>query len=121
MSQTYFAYSNKIVIYVSGITYPAGLEDLDFVNLETCLLLNRLSMKSLQHVHPIFFLLVANILEVSGDAVIRTSIYNHNGWARLGLMLIGGFLVFGYGTVLNLTPVEFGQVVGLYIATLFVV
>ncbi|HKY18907.1 MAG TPA: hypothetical protein VJL82_08230, partial [Rhizomicrobium sp.] len=29
-------------------------------------------------------------------------------------------LLAGYGTFLNLAPLEFGQVVGLYIATLFV-
>ena len=29
-------------------------------------------------------------------------------------------LLTGYGTFLNLAPLEFGQVVGLYIATLFV-
>jgi hypothetical protein len=32
-----------------------------------------------------------------------------------------GCLLFGYGLFLNLAPLEFGQVVGLYIATLFVV
>src|SRR5256885_1495400 len=31
------------------------------------------------------------------------------------------FRSFGYGFFLNLAPIEFGQVVGLYIATLFVV
>ena len=36
-------------------------------------------------------------------------------------MLLGAVLLFGYGSSLNLAPVEFGQVVGLYIATLFVV
>ena len=36
-------------------------------------------------------------------------------------MLLGGILLFGYGYSLNLAPVEFGKVVGLYIATLFVV
>ena len=30
-------------------------------------------------------------------------------------------LLAGYGTFLNLAPLEFGKVVGLYIATLFVV
>ena len=30
-------------------------------------------------------------------------------------------LLFGYGSFLNLAPLEFGKVVGLYIATLFVV
>jgi hypothetical protein len=78
-------------------------------------------IKALQNLHPVFFLLIATILEVSGDAIIRTSIYNHTGIARIGLMLIGALLLFGYGYSLNLAPVEFGQVVGLYIATLFVV
>lgn len=36
-------------------------------------------------------------------------------------MIAGGLLLFGYGTSLNLAPVEFNQVVGMYIATLFVV
>jgi small multidrug resistance family-3 protein len=78
-------------------------------------------IKLLQNIHPIVFLLVATTLEVSGDAIIRTSIYNQAGLARIGLMLIGAILLFGYGVSLNLAPVEFGKVVGLYIATLFVV
>jgi len=78
-------------------------------------------IKIIQNIHPAFFLLVATILEVSGDAIIRTSIYNHTGLMRIGLMIIGAILLFGYGSILNLAPVEFGQVVGLYIATLFIV
>jgi hypothetical protein len=66
-------------------------------------------------------LLAATILEVSGDAVVRTAIYNHVGPARLGLFLAGAALLLGYGTLLNLAPLDFGQVVGLYLATLFVV
>ena len=71
--------------------------------------------------HPLIFLLVATILEVSGDAVVRTAIYDHVGFVRLGLFICGAVLLLGYGTFLNLAPLEFGQVVGLYIATLFVV
>ncbi len=78
-------------------------------------------LKTIQNIHPFFFVLLATVLEVIGDAIIRTSIYNHTGIARIGLMVIGGILLFGYGSSLNLAPVEFGQVVGLYIATLFVV
>lgn len=59
--------------------------------------------------------------DVSGDAVVRFAIYNHAVPARLGLFLEGAALLFGYCTLVNLTPLEFGQVVGLYIATLFVV
>jgi small multidrug resistance family-3 protein len=66
-------------------------------------------------------LLAATILEASGDAVVRVAIYNHAGIVRLGLFVAGAALLFSYGTLLNLAPVQFGQVVGLYLASLFVV
>ena len=75
----------------------------------------------LQGIPLALLLLIATVLEVSGDAVVRLAIYNHAGTARLALLLAGGALLLGYGTFLNLAPLEFGQVVGLYIATLFVV
>ena len=76
---------------------------------------------ALQGIPAVILLLAATILEVSGDAVVRTAIYNHAGFARFGLFFAGAALLFGYGTLLNLAPLEFGQVVGLYLATLFVV
>jgi small multidrug resistance family-3 protein len=48
-------------------------------------------------------------------------IYQHVGATRIALFLAGAALLFGYGSFLNLAPIEFGRVVGLYIATLFVV
>ncbi len=76
---------------------------------------------ALQGIPVMILLLVATILEVSGDAIVRTAIYGHVGLARLGLFFTGAVLLFGYGTLLNLAPLQFGQVVGLYLATLFVV
>ena len=78
-------------------------------------------IRQLQHIHPIVFILIATIFEVSGDALVRTAIYKHAGLIRIGFMGIGAALLFMYGFSLNLAPVEFGQVVGLYIATLFIV
>lgn len=78
-------------------------------------------LKLLQGVHPLVFLVIATTLEVSGDAVVRMAIYNHVGPIRVALFLAGAVLLFGYGSFLNLAPLEFGRVVGLYIATLFVV
>lgn len=66
-------------------------------------------------------LLVATTLEVSGDAIVRMAIYQHSGLPRIGLLLAGATLLFGYGAFVNTAPMEFGRVVGLYIATLFVV
>ena len=45
----------------------------------------------------------------------------HATGPRVLLFLGGAGLLFGYGFMLNLAPLEFGRVVGLYIATLFVV
>ena len=78
-------------------------------------------IKAFQNIHPVVFLIIATTLEVSGDAIIRMCIYNHTGLARIGFGLLGTLLLLGYGISLNLAPVEFSQVVGLYIATLFVV
>jgi small multidrug resistance family-3 protein len=75
----------------------------------------------LQGFHPLVLLVIATLLEVGGDAVVRLAIYNHTGWVRLSLFIAGAALLFGYGSFLNLTPLDFGRVVGLYIATLFVV
>jgi len=38
----------------------------------------------------------------------------------LALFILGAALLAGYGTFLNLAPLEFNQVVGLYLAVLFV-
>jgi hypothetical protein len=76
---------------------------------------------ALQGIPPLVLLIIATILEVSGDAVVRIGIYSHGGLLRVGLLAAGGLLLLGYGSLLNLAPVEFGRVVGLYIATLFVV
>jgi hypothetical protein len=69
----------------------------------------------------LLLLLIATTLEVSGDAVVRLAIYQHAGIVRIALFLAGAALLFGYGSFLNIAPVDFGRVVGLYIATLFVV
>ena len=77
--------------------------------------------KTLQAIPIPILLVVATTLEVSGDTVVRLAIYNHAGYVRAALFLVGAILLLGYGSSLNTAPVEFGRVVGLYIATLFVV
>jgi hypothetical protein len=78
-------------------------------------------MKALQGIHPLVLLVIATTLEASGDAIVRMAIFNHVGAIRIPLFVGGAALLLGYGTFLNLAPFEFGRVVGLYIATLFVV
>jgi hypothetical protein len=78
--------------------------------------------KILHGVPLLVLLIIATVLEVSGDAVVRVAIYDHHaGATRIVLFFAGAALLFGYGSFLNLAPLDFGRVVGLYIATLFVV
>jgi small multidrug resistance family-3 protein len=66
-------------------------------------------------------LIVATTLETTGDALVRIGIYDRVGFNRLMPMILGAILLFGYGFILNLAHLPFERVVGLYIATLFVV
>jgi hypothetical protein len=67
------------------------------------------------------FLVVATSFEAVGDAIVRMGIAQNSWLPRCLLFAAGAILLFGYGLSVNLAPVEFGRVVGLYIATLFIV
>jgi hypothetical protein len=67
------------------------------------------------------FVLAATVLEATGDAIVRIALHHQSLWARVGLFLLGYLLLALYGTSLNLAPVEFAAVTGIYVATLFVV
>jgi hypothetical protein len=68
-----------------------------------------------------FYVLLATVLEACGDAVVRMALHKQAGGARVALFVAGAVCLTLYGTSLNLAPVEFAQVTGIYIATLFVV
>lgn len=78
-------------------------------------------LKVLQNIHPLILLLIATVLEVSGDAMVRVGLYDRSGFMRIMVLAAGAACLFGYGSFLNIAPLTFGRVVGLYIATLFVV
>src|SRR5579872_3879243 len=70
----------------------------------------------------VFALLVAaTTLESFGDATVRIGLYSRTGVARMAVLMGGAALLFGYGVMLNLAPLPFERIVGLYIATLFCV
>lgn len=66
------------------------------------------------------FLILATALEVFGDAVVRMGLGQQFVANRLAYFVAGAVLLFGYGLSLNTAPIEFEKVVGIYIATLFV-
>ncbi|HEY3883639.1 MAG TPA: hypothetical protein VGL62_00430 [Vicinamibacterales bacterium] len=67
------------------------------------------------------FVLAATIFEAGGDAIVRLGLRHPSMWGRLGLFVLGGGLLTAYGTSLNLAPVEFATVTGMYVALLFLV
>src|SRR5580765_3782676 len=67
------------------------------------------------------FVFAATAFEAAGDAIVRIALHRQSLSARIGLFLLGYTLLALYGTSLNLAPVEFAAVTGLYVATLFVV
>jgi hypothetical protein len=67
------------------------------------------------------FLIAATSFEATGDALVRQGLFERVGLGRIGVMAVGALLLFLYGVMLNLAPLPFARVVGLYIATLFIV
>lgn len=78
-------------------------------------------MTASEILRSLLFLLLATTLEVSGDSLVRKALLEYAGGTRGILMAVGAALLLGYGTLVNLAPVPFDRVVGLYIATLFLV
>src|ERR1700686_2782370 len=67
------------------------------------------------------YVVAATIFEAVGDAVMRVALrapYALPG--RIGLFALASLLLTMYGLFLNLAPVEFATVTGIYLASLFV-
>ena len=65
-------------------------------------------------------LILATAFEVSGDAIVRLGLGSRAALTKVACFLAGAVLLFAYGLTLNLAPLPFHKVVGIYIATLFV-
>jgi hypothetical protein len=72
-----------------------------------------------RHFIPFAFLVLATTLEASGDAIIRVGLRPHPISARIALMLAGTVILYGYGLTLNLAPLDWGRLIGAYVATFF--
>ena len=70
---------------------------------------------------PLALLVLATSLEASGDAIVRIGLRPHAIPARVLLMLAGAVVLYSYGVTLNLAPLDWGRLVGAYVATFFVV
>jgi small multidrug resistance family-3 protein len=64
-----------------------------------------------------FIFIIAALLEISGDAIIRKGLRNSGI-----LLIISGFVVVGsYGLVVNIVKWDFSKLLGVYVAVFAVV
>jgi len=61
-------------------------------------------------------LVLAALLEVGGDAVIRIGLRGPGYW-----IVAGALTLFAYGVLVNLSGLDFNRLMGIYIAVFFVV
>jgi hypothetical protein len=69
----------------------------------------------------LLFVVVATIFEAVGDAVMRIALQTPSALpARVALFALASVLLAMYGLLLNLAPIQFATVTGMYLAALFV-
>jgi len=67
------------------------------------------------------YVIAATIFEAVGDAVMRVALRSPYALpGRVVLFVLASFLLTMYGLFLNLAPVEFATVTGIYLDSLFV-
>jgi hypothetical protein len=67
------------------------------------------------------FVICATIFEALGDAVMRVALqWRYALPGRIALFALASILLALYGLFLNLAPVEFATVTGIYLASLFI-
>lgn len=66
-------------------------------------------------------LLIAAVLEASGDALVRHGLYSQSPMARSGFLALGAIVLFAYGLTVNAPPWNFGRLLGVYVVLFFLV
>jgi len=66
-------------------------------------------------------LLLAAVLEASGDALVRLGLETRVGELRLGFFLAGAAVLFSYGLLVNAPAWDFGRLLGIYVTLFFLI
>jgi drug/metabolite transporter superfamily protein YnfA len=69
----------------------------------------------------LLLLLAAACLEVGGDAIVRIGLKSHAGLAQAAIIVLGGVVLLAYGIFVNLAPVDFGRLLGIYVVLFFLI
>jgi small multidrug resistance family-3 protein len=68
----------------------------------------------------LLILFIAALLEAGGDALVRNGLHAPAFTSRLVFFLIGAFVLFAYGYVVNSPPWDFGKLLGVYVVFFFI-
>jgi drug/metabolite transporter superfamily protein YnfA len=69
----------------------------------------------------ILILLLAAMLEATGDAIIRVGLHSAATWHRYIMFATAAVILFAYGWTVNSPPWDFGRLLGLYVVFFFVI
>ncbi len=78
-------------------------------------------MKGLANITAILVLLVAALLEVGGDALVRNGLRTDSLAHRASWFFLGALSLLAYGCVVNAPKWNFGRLLGAYVVLFFVV
>jgi small multidrug resistance family-3 protein len=67
----------------------------------------------------VVWLLLASVLEVGGDAVVRSGL-RASGAARLAWFFAGAIVLFSYGYAVNTPKWNFGRLLGVYLLAVII-
>jgi drug/metabolite transporter superfamily protein YnfA len=68
----------------------------------------------------LFVLLMAAVLEASGDALMRTGMHASTP-KKLGWFMAAAIILLGYGYLVNSPPWDFGKLLGVYVVFFFLI
>lgn len=69
----------------------------------------------------LLLLLLAALLEVGGDALVRSGLHSPSLARRAEFLLLGSIVLLCYGITVNLPNWDFGRLLGVYVSIFFLV
>ncbi len=77
-------------------------------------------MPHMNRATAVLTLLLAALLEVGGDAIVRAGLHRSGILPKALLFVLGACVLFAYGCMVNAPAWDFGRLLGVYVVLFFV-